>query len=284
MHHNKTCILTDSSALFPSLEFEGRSLVHILPLGIQVRDQVVPDSPLLPKATGFHNVIPPEAKTVAPSTDEFCQAYNQLALQYDAILAILPSSHLLDAVQNAMEAAEKARVNADIRIIDSQTCAAGLGFLVQAAAEAISKGFDRFRVYALIRGMITHIYAILCLPNLMNLAKAGKIDPEQSLVAEMLNLAPVFVMENGRLIPVQKARNSRQIVDIFEEFVAEFDQPVQVAITQGSETSELEIKTLKDRLSQNQPRLAINMLSMSPALRNLFGPKCLAIFTLEKVI
>lgn len=283
MFLSKTCILTDNSVIFSTLDFPGRPFVYLLPQNLQDGQQISADVADLPKEFPSSYFAPKSASALSPSVEDFYQAYYQLSEQYDTILVILVSSYLSNSVNNAQEATARCRVGASIRIIDSQTLACGLGFLVQTAAESLTKGLNGIQIHSLIRGMIPHIYSILCIKELSYLAKAGQLDPEQAFVGEMLNFIPFFVIENGKLQPIQKARNPRQIVDVLEEFILEFNQPAQIAIVHGTTYLEEAVNALRERLSQNWPGIYITTHTMNPALIQLLGPHSLGIFTLEKM-
>ena len=279
---SRTCILTDSSVIFTKPGYPGNEHVSILPLGIKVKEKIYPDIADPGEWQNLYPSLNPDPIfMVPPSVEDFCQAYWALGQRYHTILVILISSHLSPALQNAHAALEKAGGSAAIHIIDSQTTASGLGFLVQAAAEAIAKGLSSSRVYTLIRGMIPHIYTIFCLQNFSYLANAGKLDPEQAIISEMIGIIPFYIIESGKLIPVQKARSPRQIVAILDEFVSEFNHLHHVSVVQGNPAFDQEIKNLKERLSQKIPNLSLSEHSLGMGLLSLLGPRSLGVFVLE---
>lgn len=275
-------ILTDSTALLSKPLYPGHENVHFIPLRIQVGQEIFPDSrdpklfSQIFKADGQFPVVLP------PSAEDFYQTFWALSQKYHVILTILLSSHLNTAIQTAQEAASYIRGPATIHIIDSQTTAAGLGFLVQAAAEAIYNGWDINQVTSLVRGLIPHVYSVFCLQSLSYLATSGQIDIAQAVVAEMLGIIPFYILENGKLIPIQKARSPRHLVDMLHEFVAEFDNLKHVAITQGIPPYEQEARNLRDRLYQDIVPEALSEHSLSLALMALLGPRSLGVFTLEE--
>ena len=99
----------------------------------------------------------------------------------------------------------------------------------------------------------------------------------------MLGIIPFYIVEGGKLIPVQKARSTRQIVDILNEFIIEFNQLQQIAIVQGLPVYEQEARNLKDRLLQALPEVPIHNHTFGTGLMSLFGPRSLGVFALEKV-
>jgi len=274
-------ILTDSTALLSNTSYPGHENVSIISLRVQVDQAIYPDSRDLKQCNQLLNSNGNFPVTLPPTVEDFCQAYLSLEQKYQVILVILLSSHLSSTIEVAKEAANRVKGPATIHIVDSQTTAAGLGFLVQAAAEAAQKGWDANRINSLVRGLISHVYTVFCLQSLTYLATSGQIDIAQALVGEMLGVIPFYIMESGRLIPIQKARSPRHLVDMLHEFVAEFENLKHVAIVQGIPPYEQEARNLRDRLYQDISPDALSEHNLSLALMSLLGPHSLGVFALE---
>lgn len=274
-------ILTDSTALLSSASYPGCENVSFISLRVKVDQVIVPDcrdpkqsSQLFKSNEHFPVALP-------PTVEDFCQAFQSLGQKYQVILVILLSSHLNSAVEVAREAASRVKSPATFQIVDSQTTAAGLGFLVQAAAEAVQKGWDANRINSLVRGLISHVYTVFCLQSLTYLASSGQLDTSQAVVGEMLGVIPFYIMESGRLIPIQKARSPRHLVDMLHEFVAEFDNLKHVSIVQGFPPYEQEARNLRERLYQDISPDALSEHNLSLASMALLGPHSLGVFALE---
>ncbi len=61
------------------------------------------------------------------------------------------------------------------------------------------------------------------------LYQTGIMGYPQAIVGEMLNLLPIFSFEEGRMISVEKVRNSRHLQDNFQEFLDEFSDLDNIA-------------------------------------------------------
>jgi DegV family protein with EDD domain len=273
-------ILTDSTALLQNT-FPGHEHISVIPLRIKVGQEIFLDSQDQKHANHLIKSNGQLPVTLPPTVEDFCHFFRQLSQKYHVILAILLSSSLTSAVSNAQEAADHVKGPSTIHIIDSQTTAAGLGFLVQAAAEAIHQGKDSNDINSLVRGLISHVYTVFCLQSLSYLASSGQMDQAQAVIGEMLGVIPFFIMESGRLIPIQKARSPRHLVDMLHEFVAEFDSLKHVAIVQGVPPYEQEARNLRDRLFQDISPNAFSEFTLSQASLFLLGPRTLGVFALE---
>lgn len=277
----KTCVVTDSTAIFTESNLPGQEHLYIIPHQIRIGEKIFDDS----NTAGLLNDLREKninPRLYSPSVETFKDTFLQLAGQYQEVVVILVSSHLNPSNQNAREAIMKMRSPAPIHIIDSQTTATGLGILVQAAIQASAAGKSGIEIHRIVRGLIKHIYAIFCLPDLKYLHQTGVLDPAQAIIGEMLKITPFFIMESGRLIPVQKARSSRHMVDILQEFIAEFEYLRSMSLVIGFPTFENESRNLKERINQYFPNISFSEHRIGLALATILGPNCLGLFTVDE--
>jgi len=279
---SRICILTDSTAHFPYFAFNGHEHVSVIPHTVRFRGEHQQDHKDLPLIfTQAEKSTTPIPQAFPPSAESFLHTFANLANTYSEIVAILISSHLSQTVQIAQKAASLFKGPASISVIDSQTTAAGLGLLVRAAAEAAQRGMSSAEINRVVRGLIRHIYMILCLPDLHYLSQSGQLDPAQAVIGEMLGVIPFYILENGRLVPVQKARNPRNLVDIFHEFVSEFDQLRHLALLQGLPGFEQESRNLRERIHQCFPSTPFSEHTMNASLATILGPHSLGLIAME---
>jgi len=281
----EVCILTDSTAVFTQPDFPGTEKIAILPFSIHINGFTYPDNGDISFfRSKLGKIRASELRISAPSTKDFYQAFITLGQEYRTIIAILSSSQLFNSCSHAQKAAISAKNAVAIDIIDSQSFGTGLGFLIQAAVNAVQNGADLTQIKSTVLGMVPHTYAMLCLQSMPFLANAGFLEPAQATVGEMLGIVPLFVMESGNLIPTQKARSTRHLVDILHEFISEFFQLRQISILQGYQPFEQEIRNLRDRLNQSQSMPAVSEHFLSPTLAATFGPRSVSIFVLEQPV
>jgi len=275
-------ILTDNTAQFSKPVFPGRNLVEVLPLrshfnnleaepGQEVKVSSLPAS--------ARNGLQPCLEV--PTPDEFRQIFTNLSLRNNEIVALLHSSQLSPAVENALEAAESVRGRVAIQVIDSQSTSVGLGYLVQAAADAAQKGSPSTEIERLMRGLIPHIYSVFCIPGLSYLHFSGFLGMAQAQVGEMLGLLPIFTLEDGHLTPLEKVRNPRHLLDFMQEFLDEFSELHQIAIIQSVPPMVHEVRTLREHATTNFPKTPFSEHPISLPLATLFGPRTLGVFAIE---
>jgi DegV family protein with EDD domain len=279
---NSVCILTDTSAQFTKPTFPGRNLVASVPLRLEINGEVVAE----PKDIKINSLPPSTSATfqpqvVAPSVEEFRKLFISLGQDYNEIIAVLLSSQLSPAVDHAIEAADGVRGRVSVQVIDSQTTSVGLGVLVQAGAEAASHGDRATEIERLLRGLIPHIYSVLCIPGMTYLYHSGFIGEAQALVGEMLNLLPIYTLEDGHLTPVEKARNYRQLTDYLQEFIDEFSDLYHIALIQSVPGTVHDSRIFREHANLMFPKTPFSEHQINPALALMFGPRTLAVFAME---
>jgi DegV family protein with EDD domain len=275
-----TCILTDSTAQFPIPAFPGRRLVNIVPLEIENGNDIPPGTL---RAHHFPKSMPAEFNTTvhAPSIQTFEKHFIQLAQSYSGIVAILHANTLSKTTQNAIAAAKNLQGQVEIEVIDSQTIATGLGLPVQSASEAAEQGQTVTEISELIRSLLPRIYSVLCISGLSYLHRSGYLGKAQAAIGEHLKMLPIYVLEEGELVPTQKARNYRHLIDLLHEFITEFETLDHIGLIQGVPPFENETRTLRERLIPDFEEISISEHIISPELALIIGPHSLGMFILQ---
>jgi len=273
-------ILTDASVLFPNPVFEGREHVTILPAYWQPAPAEGEDGPA--KASDFPISLTKTGSPLyqAPTVEEFKLAFQQLG-SGTGVLAVVHSGELSPTYANAERAAKDLQGKVQVRVVDSGSVSLGLGMMVQAAAQAAeSMPLNDLDLYT--RSLIGRIYTQLCIPSLSYLERLGMVNHAQAVVSEYLGMLPMFTLEGGELVPTEKARNRRHLVDVLQEFLMEFDNLEHIALLQGAPSYESETRTLRERLAEDHPDTPVSEQIINAALASLIGPHSLGIFALER--
>jgi DegV family protein with EDD domain len=271
---SNVCILTDSSVQFTHSNFPGYERVYVIPFGSQTNSQTGDES------EPHHGLA---KRLIPPSCQEFIRFYKKLSREYDTIFVLTLSSHLNSIFELAHLALTHFGNQATINVIDSQTTGLGLGLLVQSAAEAISEGAGSVEIEGRLRASIPHVYQLICIPELMYLANAGYIDQSQAVVGEMMNMLPIFAIEEGRLTPVEKVRTRRHLFESFLEFINEFDSPAYIALMRGANHNTIRTRPVRQYVMDTFPDTPFSEHTITPILAALFGPQSTGFVIMEKV-
>jgi len=149
----------------------------------------------------------------------FLEAYERLAAEgATEILSIHISISLSATLNTAQLAAQEASV--PVIVFDSGTLSLGIGFLVQAAAEAATTGRSMEEIIALLeeQGSRTHVFAAL--DTLEFLRRGGRMNPILAALGSWLQMKPLLTMHAGEPT-AEKIRTSeaamQRVVALLEE-------------------------------------------------------------------
>jgi fatty acid-binding protein DegV len=122
---------------------------------------------------------------------------------------------------------------------------------------------------------------LLCFPSPSYLIYSGFLDKNQALVSEILGLSPIYSLEEGKLTPIQKEKNLRNVFNIFQEFLEEFDDLEFVAFSSGNNQILPEEKFFRQYCKTQFSKLIYNEYLLSLPISLLFGPGSLSITVIE---
>ncbi|MDX9864346.1 MAG: DegV family protein [Anaerolineaceae bacterium] len=276
------CIITDNSAQFANTQFNGQSIVKIVHLKPCLHNKLHKGNEKrtlesLPEfVSGDLN-----PRLFAPSAEEFRQLFYRLGKQYNEIIGIFLSSHLSDCCKNAREANMIQRGGPKIQIIDSQTTSIGLGNMVQQTAEIVFNNGNLNDVERGLRSLAQRTYALFCTPNLSYLCNNGFIDHAQATIGEMTGILPLFALEEGQLVPVEKKKNPRHITAHFQEFIDEFECFQHVALIQSISANGHDARLIRDHIRDHFPDTPFTEHTLNLPLATLFGPDTTALVVIE---
>jgi DegV family protein with EDD domain len=276
-------IVTDSTVRFTTRGFLERYPVTIVPLSIRrgrttLLDTGKHEPKQIENLFSSRDVLP---SADPPSQEAFAKVYAQLREETDQILSIHTSSLITPAVENAYAASQRFLGRCDIQVIDSQSISVGLGFLVQAAAEAATQGQDFDALVRIVRGMIPRLYAIFSVDDLAYLEHNRMVSRSQAILGNMLGIIALLTIEEGKIIPMEKVRTRTRSIEKMVEFASEFASVEQIAILHNSMRSLDECRTLKDRLHALYRGVPISISEYGPSVATYIGPKSVGVVVLE---
>ena len=281
---NSISIITDGAVQFSSPNFLGREKVYILPFQLSYNhtlfDENLPESLIsfpLSASNDCRPVIHEYDRNQLAQIILYASQNNQNVL---IILSSVNLSPLFGLIQEILATTIKV---CNIHLIDSGTTSAGLGFLVEKAAELIVSGYSIQTTEEIIRRAIHQIYAIIAVPFPTYLFYSGVINRTQADICELLGIIPLFHLEDGTLIPVQKIRNFRTVVDNFLEFLEEFETINSLALILELPNEFPEFRQI--HISATRISGRINYIEQAPSLihATFFGPKAISLFAYEEV-
>ena len=253
------CILTDSSAIFSRATFTGHDQVKVMPFDAQ---------------------FTASPKLVPPSVDDFIREYTVLGRTYSHILVVVMSTGLNPIARVAADAAIQFGGRTSVTVVDSLNAGAGLGLLIELAAQAVASGDSPQEVERIMRASIPHIYTLFCIPGLSHLASVGYLSTAQAVVGDMLGLLPIFMLEEGHLSPLEKVRTQRHLIESFQEFMDEFESPRAIALVKGAQ-NHMRTRPLRQYVSELFHDTPFSEHALNTPLTVLLGPQTIGLTVME---
>lgn len=280
---SKIAVITDSTAQFPNPSFHGKDLVRIIPFDVKINNLIIKEG------TGLKTADLPispsnenNSKLLIPSPSEIAEQFNSLLKKYNELLVITNSANLTAFYENSLEAVKLIQGETTIQVVNSQTIATGLGMMVQAATEVISNGANLTDADRHVRQLIPHVYTLFCTPCLKYLHNIDILEYSQAVIGEMLNLHPIFTLEEGYPQAICKVRNFRHAQDYFQEFIEEYDDLIHISLLKGINTQGIDNRILKLFVQENFPDTPFSEHRINPFLGAIFGPKTLGLIIFER--
>jgi DegV family protein with EDD domain len=275
-------IVTDSSAYFADPDFARSHGIQVLPLGLRLGQQLIPEPDLtaeqLFQRADEAGILP---LIEAPSPEQFAATFEALAGGTDQIVAIHFSGKLSRVPQNARAGAGALLGRCQIHVIDSLSTSIGLGSLVELAAREAARGASADEVVRAVRGHVPRLYGVFFTERMEYLAQAQHVGQAHATLGEMLGIRPCLALEEGDLVPMEKVRTRAQAIEKLVEFVVEFTDIEQCAILQPSPRPTADTRSLLEQLAVEFPGRRWPILPYPPSLGALLGPDAMGVLIHE---
>jgi DegV family protein with EDD domain len=268
----RVCIVTDSTAQFARAAFPGRERVFITPFALdrEIQEGEVPQ------------LDEPRLYLQHPTTQDYEYLFDKLSHEYDSILVMTLSADLYPLAPQAISAAARFENHLEIEVLDSRTTSIGLGWLVEQAARMVQTGLSYNNIIKQVREKISGIYFLFFIPSPEGLVNTRHITPSQAVVTRILDLLPIYTLEDGRLVPLEKASSPRAVMEYFAEFLDEFENPVRLALVRGSTQPASRLGQLRQHILATHPEAQFSEHTFPAELELLLGRESIGLAIMQK--
>lgn len=219
-----------STADLTKEQFERRD-IHYICFHFELDGKQYPDD--LGKSISFDEFYQAMAdgadtKTSQVNAEEFVGYFESFLKEGKDILHITLSSGISGVYNSACvarnELAEK-YPNRKIIVIDSLTASSGYGLLMDKLADLRDEGMDIDTLAKWVEDNKMKIHAWVFTTDLNYLVRGGRVSKTSGFVGNMLNICPVInVNFEGKLIPRQKVRTKKKVIQAIVDRMIEFAQ------------------------------------------------------------
>jgi DegV family protein with EDD domain len=267
----RIAIVTDSSAdLAPDMRASGQITVVPAPLAA-----------IRGRAPAFHDLEGQPKAPLPALVDAFVATFTELASHHDAVVAVLLSSRLGGFVEAALQARELLAKVVPVEVVDSRSASLGLGFQVLRGAELARQGMSAAQISAALRAATDRYHVVFSVESVEHLRESGQIGRSAAIIAEALQLKPLLRIDEGQLIPYERARTRNRAIDELAEFVSELPAVERCAVLYATNQTDanrlLTIVAGVTRLPTH--RLTVNQIG--PTVAAQVGPGALGVAVVE---
>jgi DegV family protein with EDD domain len=278
---NRVAVVTDSIAcLTKGLVDQYR--IRVVPINVLFDGKVYRDWIDISPAEAYRMLeeAPELFTTSPPSPGELLDVYRELSGQAESILCIAVSSKLstlYDVARLAKGLASQEHIGARIEVLDSQTAAAGQGFVVLAAARTAAEGKSLAEVINAAERVRERVNVFVLLETTRHAHRTGRIPKVAARIGSVLNIKPIFTISHGKVhfAAVTRTRNKgiERLLEMMRKKAG--TNPVHVAVMHGSTPEEGE--RLKERVSSQFNCTEIWLTEFTPIMGYAAGPGVLAL-------
>ncbi len=233
-----------------------------------------------------------ERKGAMPTTSqvsvgEYLELWKPILEEGHDIFHVALSSGISGTYNSACIAADDIRSDypdRKIYVMDSLCASAGFGLFVEELADKRDEGmgFDELAEYGEdLKGRVNHWFFT---SDLTFLIRGGRVSTAAGLVANILNICPLFkVNSQGKLVPVSKVRTKKKV---YQEIV----KVMGVHAENGNEYGgrcyisysdcEADAKEVRDRIESSFPNLRdkVEIFRIGTTIGSHTGPATVALF------
>lgn len=244
----RLAIVTDSACSIPR-QIQEEYQIGIVPLSFLFEETSYLDNGSL-SWQEFYSLLKsarrlPTTASAPPGAflEAFREAYQQGSRE---VLCIVTSSQLTATYNSASDGAALAREqmpDLKVKVIDSRSAAAALGFVVLAAARAAANGAALEEAANRAQALIPRVYMLGVLDTLEYVAKGGRVPQVAAWLSALLQLKHVFQLHDGEISRLGAVRTKPRALARLRRLAGERlerEKPLHVAVfhTRAAEEAE----------------------------------------------
>ena len=190
------------------------------------------------------------------------------------VLGVFISAKLSGTMQSAIQGREAMGSAAGkVTLVDSNTTAMAMGFMILAAARAAKSGAGMAECVALVEAARDHVGVYFAVDTLEFLHRGGRIGGAQRFIGSALNMKPILALRDGRVEALDRVRTKSKALDRLLELVSSDvrGQP-NVHLATLHANAEQEARLLLERASRELNAVESVLSSVSPVVGTHAGP------------
>ena len=228
--------------------------------------------------------------TSMPSPEEYLAIIDEAIEQgYTEFLCICMSSGTSGSYQSAVLAKELfydlyPQSPIKIHIVDSLSMSHGSGWLILKSAQLLESGYSFEALIDFNESHKKQVKHFLCVEDLKNLIKSGRISNTGAFVGSILRVKPIMSMKQGKGAIVAKVRGTNKALKYYvDEFVKRKHDGLTNFVIIGYSSSIDIAHQLKERIeTQTDFKGIIHLMQMGAVVGTHVGLNGVSLFFMEK--
>lgn len=247
-------ILSDSASDLPK-EILEKYNIDILPIVIVKDDEQFLDGVSISPEKVYSDMREEKIyKTAQIPPNVFKDKFEEYAKQGVQVIYLAFSSGLSGTYQTSTFVRESVLEDYpefDIDIIDTKAAALGFGLIVLEAAKLAQAGEKKSEIIKQVNFYKKNIEHIFTVDNMEYLFRGGRVTRTQAFVGGVLNIKPILNVEDGKLVPIEKARGVNKayktMINIMEDRLIDRNQTIGISHGDNLEGAIKLKEMIKDR-------------------------------------
>ncbi|MDG4657041.1 DegV family protein [Ectobacillus antri] len=280
-------IITDSGADLPK-DLLVQYNIDVIPLRVyDEQDTEFLDSVTLAPKQLFDGMRAGQVyKTSLPFYETIRQTFVTYAAKNIPCLYLAFSSELSGTYQSAMlvkQDVEEEYTEATISIIDTKCASTGQGLVVLEAAKLAQQGKTIEEICNHVTFLTQHVEHIFTVDDLQTLVRGGRVSKVAGFIGGLLNIKPLLHVEEGKLIPIEKIRGRKKVLQRMIDIMAERGSDLENQVIGISHGDDLEAaQKLQEMIQERFGTQTFVINSIGAAIGAHAGPGTLALFFLNQ--
>jgi len=255
-----TAIVLDSTADFPDAP-ELYPNFRVVPLYVLFGEESFKDYVEI-TPDRFYERLQTEAAlptTSQPTPGDFLATFEELAPNYERIIALTISSTLSGTYGSAQAAAEMLGGD-QVRVIDSRTVSASLALLASGVQHRLQRGTTDEEIDAFVEYYQREHHLLFTVNTLEYLAKGGRIGRAAAFAGNLLNVKPILAIRDGEVIPLKRVRgNHKAFAEFREQFVSTTTDSPNLKVGIAHAAAPERLQALRELVEHERPHAQIEI-------------------------
>lgn len=278
-------ILADSACDLSETHYKTYD-IEMIPLTVHLDDQEYKDGiGIKPKKVYDAMREGKSPKTSQVSPQAFKTMFTSYAEANQPLVYLAFSSELSGTYQTAKMMEQEVKEtypDAELHVVDTHCASIGYGLVILRAAQLAKDGAGIEEIIETATYHANHMEHIFTVDDLEYLYRGGRVSKTAAFVGSFLKIKPILHVEGGKLVPLEKIRGSKKVLnrmlEIMEERGTDFsNQTIGISHGDDVETAQKLASMIKEKFGVDD--ILIEMVGATIGAHA--GPGTLALFFLN---